>query len=340
MLLLKFKEFSLPFEFPFTISKGTKTHQPTLILSLSLGSRFTGYGEATSIAYYNANIEEMIVLLQKNKRAIESYALNGPERFWHFLHHLLPEQNFLIAALDTAGWDLWAQMNHKPLHALIGLQWKNIPETDYTIGINHVEDVLERIKQKPYSIYKIKVGSENDLATIEAISKTTNATLRVDANEGWTLNDAKYIVKELNNFNIDCIEQPLHRDDTDGVLALKELTNIPIIADEACQNESQAELCLKIYDGINVKLSKCGGITPAINIIKKIKAARKKLMLGGMCETNVGATALAHLLPLADFADIDGPLLLAQNIGKGLSYQNGLIGINRLPGLGISDVNL
>ena len=334
MLQLKYRQYDLAFEYPFALSKGLKTHQPTLILSLGLG-RLTGYGEATEIGYYNVRIEEMIVSLEKNRTAIERYALNGPERFWHFLHHLLPGQNFLIAALDMAGWDLWAQLNRRPLYALIGLQWKNIPLTDYTIGINSPDEIRERVKEKPYPIYKLKVGSLNDLAALEALREATDAVIRIDANEAWSLDDAKAILPHLERLGVELIEQPLHRDDREGMIALKELTQIPIIADEACREEKDAEACLELYDGINIKLAKCGGITPALNMIRAARKAGKKIMLGGMCETNVGATILAHLLPLANYADIDGPLLLKENVGQGLVYEQGLIRLPQVPGSGI-----
>lgn len=334
MLQLKYRKYDLAFEYPFAISKGLKTHQPTLILSLGLG-RLTGYGEATEIGYYNVSVDEMIVSLEKNRTAIERYALNGPERFWHFLHHLLPQQNFLIAALDMAGWDLWAQLNRRPLHAIIGLQWKNIPLTDYTIGINDPETIKERVLAKPYPVYKLKVGTENDLESLEALRQATDAIIRVDANEAWSLEEAKAILPHLERLKVELIEQPLHRDDREGLVALKQLTSIPIIADEACREEKDAAPCLEIYDGINIKLAKCGGITPALNMIRAVRKAGKKVMLGGMCETVVGSTLLAHLLPLADYADIDGPLLLKENIGEGLVYDWALIGVPSRPGSGI-----
>lgn len=334
MLQLKYQQYDLPFEYPFAISKGIKTHQPSLILSLGLG-RLTGFGEATQIGYYNANIEEMIVLLEKNKMMIERYAMNAPERFWHFLHHLIPGQHFLISALDMAGWDLWAQLNRRPLYSILGLQWKNIPLTDYTIGITSADEIAARVKEKPFPIYKLKVGGEHDLPALEALRKATDALIRIDANEAWTLEEAKTILPHLERLQIELIEQPLHRDDIEGMKALKQLTHIPIIADEACQEEQDAAPCLELYDGINIKLAKCGGITPALNMIRAAKKTGKKVMLGGMCETTVGSTALAHLLPLADYADIDGPLLLKENVGTGLTYQDGLISLPQRPGIGI-----
>ncbi len=340
MLSLGYRSGAPEFEFPFSISKGTKTRQPQLVVSLSMG-RLTGLGETTSIGYYNADIEEMIVLLEKNRALIERYALIAPERFWHFLHHLLPGNNFLISALDMAGWDLWARLRNAPLYKIWGLQWKNIPPTDYTIGITAVADIAHLVRQKPFPIYKLKVGSTDDLARLEALRAATSALIRIDANEGWDIATAKELLPHLERLNIELIEQPLPRDDREGLRQLRQLTAIPIIADEACQQFKDLEQCLEDYDGINVKLSKCGGLTPALQMLQRIKQSGKKVMLGGMCENTIGATALAHLLPLADYADIDGPLLLEKEGYEGLTYgRDGIISLPQGPGLGIrSTVN-
>ncbi len=305
MLHLKYQAQDLPFEYPFAISKGLKTHQPGLIVSLGMG-RLRGHGEATAIGYYNVNIDDMIVLLEKNRAVLERYALMSPERFWHFLHHLFPGHNFLISALDMAGWDLWAQLNRKPLFAMLGLQWGNTPLTDYTIGINTPEEIAARVQEKPFPIYKLKVGSESDLPALEALRQATDSIIRIDANEAWTLEQAKILLPYLEKWRIELIEQPLHRDDTEGMKALKELTSIPIIADEACREEKDLDVCLELYDGINIKLAKCGGITPAMRMIRKIKDAGKKVMLGGMCEGITGSTALAHLLPWQTMQTLTG----------------------------------
>ena len=143
MLQVKYYPFELEFEYPFTISKGTKTHQPTLIVSLSIGP-LTGYGEAPAIQYYNVTVAGMIEALEAKKAVITRYALTDPQRFWHFLEHLLPGQNFLIAALDIAGWDLFAKMRRQPLYRLLGLNRIQTPVTDYTLGIDTAEKMIEK----------------------------------------------------------------------------------------------------------------------------------------------------------------------------------------------------
>jgi len=335
MLQLNYKILDLPFEFPFELSKGIKTNQPALLVSLALG-RLRGYGETTEIAYYpNSNIRHMAEMLESKRKVIESYAINSPQRFYHFLHHLIPGESFLMSALDIAGWDLWAKMNSKSVQQLMEVEMTgNEPETDYTIGINNPDQIRKIVKEKPYAIYKLKVGHESDLQSLAALRDATDATIRIDANEAWTLEMAQNILPSLEKCNIELIEQPFKTGDWESLEIFKTLTQIPIIADESCKSEAEVDRCLQYYDGINIKLSKFGGLSPSLEIIKKIKSAGKKVMLGGMCESIIGSTATAQLLPLADYADIDGPLLLKQNFGKGLTYEGGKIILPQRPGLG------
>ncbi len=336
MIQIRYKDYELPFEYPFAIAKGLKTVQPTLLVSLSFG-RLTGFGEATAIHYYNTDIVSMTDTLKQKIPLIEKYAFNDPKRFWHYLHHLIPGQNFLQSALDIAGWDMWGKLQQKPL-------WKfwletlptNLPETAYTIGINSEEEIINRVKEKPYPIYKIKSDGKNDKAVLNVIAQNTNAAIMIDANESWNLDYAVSLSQTLNKHNILLIEQPFNKSQPDWNTELKKHTDIPIIADEACVNVSDTIPCLEHYDGINIKLAKCGGITPALEMIEMIKSKNKKVMLGGMCESYAGASALAHLLPFADFADIDGPLLLQENVGNGITYNNAAIHLPESNGSGFS----
>src|SRR5688572_21697542 len=151
-------KFNLPFRYPFTISRGTKTHQPTLIVELEhFGVK--GYGEAPAITYYNIPVAKMVEDIEAKKSLIEKFAFTDPERYWHYLHHLLPQNNFLVCALDIAGWDLYGKMKGKPLYELWKANTANAPITDYTIGIDTVEKMVAKMKEKPWPIYKIKVGT-------------------------------------------------------------------------------------------------------------------------------------------------------------------------------------
>ena len=145
---LDFWEQQLPFEYPFTISNGrTKTHQSSLMVRLSLGN-WSGFGEAPAIVYYNVTVANMMEQLEKNRKLIEKFALIDPERFWHFLHHLFPNDPFLVCALDMAGWDLFGQMKKQPLHELWQTSWdvNQVPICDYTLGIDPIEKMVQKWK--------------------------------------------------------------------------------------------------------------------------------------------------------------------------------------------------
>ncbi|MCF8448620.1 MAG: dipeptide epimerase [Taibaiella sp.] len=331
---LSYNSFNLPFEYPFTISKGTKTHQPTLITSLGLGN-LRGFGEAPAITYYDVTVEGMMELLESKRAMIERYALTDPGRFWHFLHHLIPDQHFLTAALDIAAWDLFAQMRRQPLHQLLGIKWENTPITDYTIGMDTTENMVAKMNAHPWPVYKIKCGSADDIDTIRAMRAVTTAPFRIDANESWTLDDAKKLLPELHLLGVTLVEQPLARTANEEMTELKALSSIPLYADESCRIENEVKKCAAGFDGINIKLTKCGGITPAMRMIKEARTLGLKIMMGSMNESTVGTAAIANMLPLLDEVDADGPLLLKEDLAEGLQYENGIIKLSGRPGLGI-----
>src|SRR5687767_6943708 len=200
--------YNLPFRYPFTISRGTKTHQATLIVELEQFG-LKGYGEAPAIKYYNITVEKMIGDLESKKQFLEKYAFMDPERYWHYVHHLFPKNPFLTCALDIAGWDLYGKMNAKKLYKLWGLDIADNPMTDYTIGIDTIEKMVEKMKEKPWPIYKVKVGTPDDIEMIKALRQHTDATLRVDANAGWTLEEALKKIPLLHELGVELVEQPL-----------------------------------------------------------------------------------------------------------------------------------
>lgn len=334
MLHVNYYPFELAFEYPFTISKGTKTHQPTLIVSLGLGN-LTGFGEAPAISYYNVTVEGMMEVLESKKGMIERYALTDPQRYWHFLHHLVPGHNFLIAALDIAGWDLFAKMRRKPLYQLLGLKWQNVPLTDYTIGIDTPEIMTAKLKAHPWPLYKIKLGKADDLDILRALRQHTDAPFRVDANEGWSFEEAKLLLPELRALGVQMIEQPLVKTEAEAMKELKAISLIPFFADESCVEEKDVQQCADGFHGINIKLTKCGGITPALRMVQEARKLGLKVMVGSMNESTIGSAAIAHLSPLLDEMDADGPLLLKEDVAQGLRYDNGKIDLSNYTGLGV-----
>lgn len=337
---LNYRSVELPFEYPFTISGGrTKTHQPTLIVALSIGN-LTGWGEAPAIAYYHVSTHEMIQVLESRKSSIEKFVFTTPERFWHFLHHLIPDHPFLIAALDIAGWDLYGKMRRQPLYALWNTRWESIPQTDYTIGIDTMESMLAKMNANPWPIYKIKLGTKNDIEIMYELTKATSARFRVDANAGWTTEEAIHIIPALANMDVELVEQPLAKDNTEGMKELMTISPIPLIADESCVSEQDVEKCSGLFHGINIKLTKCSGITPALRMIEHAKKLNMKVMMGSMNESSIGTAAIAQFLPQLDYVDADGPLLLSADIAKGVSFDKGQMILSGSPGIGLTSVDL
>lgn len=336
---LQYWPYKLKFRHPFTISKGTKTHQPTLIVELEhLGIK--GYGEAPAIAYYNIPVEKMIDDIERKKTFIEKFAFTEPERYWHYLHHLLPQNPFLVCALDIAAWDLYGKLKKKRLYELWNGDISKNPLTDYTIGIDSIEKMISKLREKPWPIYKIKVGTADDIAIVKALRENTNSLLRVDANAAWDLDTAIKLVPALKELGVEFIEQPLAKDNWEGMASLYHQSSLPLIADEACVFEQDVEKCKDHFHGINIKLTKCSGITPAFRMIKKARELGLKIMVGCMNESTVGSAAIAHLLPFIDYVDMDGPLLMEEDVATGIQYENGRILYGEGPGLGIEYTGL
>jgi L-alanine-DL-glutamate epimerase-like enolase superfamily enzyme len=332
---LKYKKSDLPFKHPFTISKGTKTHQPALLVELEFFG-IKGYGEAPAITYYNIPVEKMIEDIESKKRFIEKFSFTEPERYWHYLHHLIPDNPFLVCALDMAAWDIYGKMKRKQLYQLWDLDISNNPMTDITIGIDSIENMVSKMEETPWPIYKIKLGTPDDIHIIQELRKHTDAVFRIDANAAWKAEEALEKIKIFKELNIEFIEQPLAKDDSEGMNFLYEHSSLPLIADESCVSEQDVIKCKKYFHGINIKLTKCSGITPALRMIKMAHSLGMQVMVGSMNESSIGTAAIAQLLPLLDYVDMDGPLLLAEDVATGVTFDYGKIIYGDGYGLGVT----
>ncbi|MBL7473764.1 dipeptide epimerase [Robertkochia sediminum] len=306
----------LELEFTFSISRESHDFQDSLIVSLSQGG-ITGYGESTSNPYYNITVESMIAEIEGIRPQIEGMELTTPEAFHAFLTDS-GLSNFAICALDLAANDLWGKLQGKPLYELWGTTNDAYPKTNYTIGIDTVEKMVAKMKSKPWPLYKIKLGTDKDVEIVRELRKHTDAIFRIDANCAWTADQAIAYAPQLKALGVEFLEQPLKADDLEGYKKLMEHSVLPVIADESCIVESDVEKCAGHFHGINIKLTKCGGLTPARRMIKKAKALGMKVMVGCMTESTVGISAIAQLLPQLDYVDMDGALLLKKDIAKGV----------------------
>lgn len=277
----------------------------------------------------------MIKALNFKRLMVEKFAFTDPERYWHYLHHLYPKHPFLVCALDIAAWDLYGKMRNAPLYQIWNTKWENIPVTDYTIGIDTIEKMVLKMEEKPWPVYKVKVGIEDDFERVKALRDKTDAIIRVDANGGWTVEEALYNIDKLADLGVELVEQPLAKDNWEGMRILFEKSKLPLIADESCVFEEDVIKCKDHFHGINIKLTKCSGITPALRMIKQARELGLKVMMGSMNETTIGTAAIAHFLPQLDYVDMDGPLLLDKDIAEGISFDFGKVTVTDLPGLGI-----
>ncbi|MEI7581724.1 dipeptide epimerase [Runella sp.] len=321
---LFFHRFDLRLRHTFTIAHDSRDVQPTLIVELRDGD-CRGFGEATSNKYYGITIEGMIEELKTIQFLIENHNLQSPEAFWELVHPFLKNNPFAQCALDEAANDVWAKKRGQKLYEAWGLSAEQIPITDYTIGIDSIEKMVVKMQEFPWPLYKIKLGTNEDIAIVKELRKHTDAIFRVDANCAWTAEQAIEYSYELKALGVEFIEQPLKADDWKGMKRVYAESALPCIADESCIIESDVAKCAGYFHGVNVKLTKCGGLTPARRMIAEAKALGMKTMVGCMNESSVGISAIAHLLPLLDYVDMDGTLLIANDPAVGVTFDFGKV---------------
>ena len=315
-MIARAKIFKLPLQHSFGISRWSFNEQKTFIVSLSQNG-FTGYGEATENKYYDVTVEKLQREFNKLKPFLEGIPLETPWKLWEKIKEETQDFRFLMAAIDEAAWDLYGKIHNKPVYELLDLK----PGTDvistYTIGLDEIEVMKQKILEKPWPVYKIKLGTNRDKEIIRALREVTASPFRVDANAAWNINKTIEMSRWLKERNVEFIEQPLPAGLEDNLKQHLDQMALPVLADESCKTENDLQTCLETFHGINVKLTKAGGITPAYEMLKKAKNAGKKTMVGCMTESTVGISAAAQLLGLCDYADLDGALLLAKDLAEG-----------------------
>ena len=309
----------------FTITHESRDVQPTLIVELRDGD-LHGYGEATETPYYGVTIDKMMQQLEAVRPLIESYEFNTPEKFYAFIEpELRDDHPFALAALDSAANDLYGKKLGKPLYEIWGLDPAKNPITDYTIGLDTVEKMVEKMKAMPFPLYKIKLGTKDDIRIVEELRKHTDAVFRVDANTAWSVQETIYNAIALQKLGVEFIEQPMPAADWEGMKRVFAESALPIIADESCIVEVDVARCYGFFHGINIKLMKCGGLTPARRMIVQARQLGLKVMVGCMTESNVGCSAIAQLLPLLDYVDMDGILLVDDDLATGVTIDFGKV---------------
>jgi L-alanine-DL-glutamate epimerase-like enolase superfamily enzyme len=326
----------LPLANPFRISRGVQTHGYNVLLRLEADGA-EGWGEAAPSAYYGENRQTVQAALALFADALGDDPL-AHEEIMAEAGRLLGKNGAAKAGLDMALYDLAGKCLGIPLYRLLGLNPTRTPVTSFTLGIDTLAEMARKAAEvsREYPILKIKVGTPHDVAIVRAIREVTDATLRVDANAAWTAKQAIATINALAPYDIEFVEQPVAASDLDGLKLVRENVPIPVIADESCVTLEDIPRVAGRADGINIKLMKCGGVGHALKMIHAARAHHLKIMLGCMAaETSLAITAAAHLGPLVDYADLDGPLLLAADPFAGVGYERGKLLLPDGPGLGV-----
>jgi len=299
----------------------------------------TGYGECpSSHSWPQYGLDAAARLFAEACPRIESLDLADPTAFWEEVRPWLAAHPFALCALDEAAHDLWGRRHGQPVWRLWGLHDTNLPPSDYTIGLDTPERMAAKLREFPgWPIYKIKLGlgTDQDLAIVRELRRHTDARLRVDANTGWTVEHTLALAPALRDLGVEFIEQPLPRDDWEGMRRIRRECVLPVIADEACRDEADVDRCAESFQGVNIKLVKAGGLTPARRMIARARTLGLRVMAGCMCESSIGISAVAQLLPLLDDADLDGALLLAQDLADGVHVEQGRVTLPDRPGIGV-----
>lgn len=329
------KPYNLKLQHTFTISRESYDTQPSLIVEFK-DDNISGYGEATSNPYYNITVPKMMEDIEALKSVIESTNNETPEMFWDKMYSYLKHDMFALCALDLAYNDLYARKKGKKLYELWNYDISNNPLTDYTIGIASIEKMVGKMKELPWPIYKIKLGTKEDLKIVTELRKHTNAIFRIDANCGWSVEETLKNAIALKELGVEFLEQPMKADEWDAHKVIYENSVLPVIADESCQIEEDVAKCYNHFHGVNVKLVKCGGLTSARRMLNHAKSLNMKTMVGCMTESSVGISAIAHLLPLLNYVDMDGAILLAEDIATGVTLKDGKIHYSELNGTGVT----
>ena len=330
------RPFDLPLKHVFTISRESVSIQETLIVELVDGEHH-GFGEATSNEYYGFTRENISAAIESLREPLEMLTWDEPTELWRTAAELLPDNPFALCAIDQAAHDLWGKRNGAPVHRLWNLDLSLAPQSNFTIGIDSIEMMIEKLNEMPgWPIYKIKLGTSNDLDIVRQLRQHTAAAFRVDANCGWSVAETLRNAGPLRELGVEFIEQPLPVSAWQDYERLFAECKLPIIADESCMVEADVAKCHGYFHGINIKLVKCGGLTPARRMIQHARGLGLKVMVGCMTESSVGISSIAQLLPLLDYVDMDGAVLLARDIADGVRVVQGTCVYPDVNGTGVT----
>lgn len=334
---LAYNPYSLQFKHPFGVSSNTRKETPSVFIKLEAGGK-TGYGEACLPAYLGETVQETISFFETIKPVLKKFTLTfAVEKILKETDLLSSGNNAAKAAIDMALYDLKGKLENKPFYNLMGFGKSQPMPTSFTIGIDAPEKIEQKIKEAAdFSVLKIKAGTADDKALIRLIRRYTNKPLYVDVNQGWT-NKAFVLdmILWLKEQDVILVEQPMPVAMKEEMAWVTAQSPVPVIADESVKRLKDLEQLNGAFSGVNIKLMKCTGLHEAISMISYCKQNNLKVLLGCMAESSCATSAMAQLMQAADYIDLDAPNLYTNDPFKGISYENGSVYLNDLPGIGV-----
>ncbi|KAA3656920.1 MAG: dipeptide epimerase [Calditrichaeota bacterium] len=333
---LKITTRTLELKHTWTISRGSSDSKTYNFIELE-DEGVVGLGEAAHNIRYDESLESIHDFLQEAAALLKDA---NPAAFFELglaVNQLGMGQQAAKAAIDIALMDWNAKKLGVPLHRILGLQSNKTPLTSYSIGIDKLEIMQQKIiEARDYPILKIKLGGDDDEAIMHAVREVTNKIIRVDANEGWVdRNEALEKIKWLARMGVEFVEQPMPANRLDDIAWLRQHSPLPLVADEDVKTARDIPALAMAYDGINIKIMKSGGLQEAWRMILLARSLGLKIMLGCMVESSLGISAAAQLSPLVDWADLDGNLLIRNDPFQGASVKAGKIILPNATGVGV-----
>lgn len=333
---LRFEAYDIQLRHTFTVATYSRTTTPDVQVAIDYDG-LTGYGEASMPQYLGHTQQSVCEFLSK----VDLGQFADPfqmEDILAYVDSLSPGDEPAKAAVDIALHDLVGKLMGQPWYRIYGLNADKAPSTSFTIGIDTPDVVRQKTEEclGLYNVLKVKVGLDSDKEMIETIRSVTDVPLVVDANQGWQDRyKALDMISWLAERGVRMVEQPMAKDRLDDIAWITERSPVPIIADESCQRLKDVSSLKGIFSGINIKLMKCTGMSEAWKMISYARAEGMTVMLGCMTETSCAVTAAAHLSPAVDFADLDGNLLISNDLFKGVEVNKGRLVLPNRPGLGL-----
>ena len=338
VLKLSYRPYELQLKHVFTVATNSRTTTPVVLTSIEYEG-VTGFGEASMPPYLGESHESVLNFLSK----VDLEQFSDPflmEDILEYIEGVMPGNYAAKASLDIALHDLTGKLLGQPWFRLWGLNPKKTPLTSFTIGIDTADVVREKtLEASAFKLLKIKLGRDNDREMIETVRSVTDVPIFVDVNQGWKeRNYALEMAHFLKENDAEFIEQPMPKEQIDDIAWLTERSPLPIVADEALQTVDQLLGMKGIYSGINIKLMKCGGMHPAYKMITLARQMGMKILIGCMTETSCAVSAAAQLSPLVDWADLDGNLLISNDVYEGMIVTDGRVTLPDRPGIGIVEI--